>query len=129
MNKLMDVLVIAGDFNFSDGWSEDKALADYKDLWKEGVRHFSPFATKEMREGGFTMPQNEQFPPWRPDHIIYRSILKKGEEKDEIEIVGDFTVPPFEQDRFDKLKEDRNVRTPSDHFGLIGKIWLSRVKV
>ena len=44
------------------------------------------------------MPTNTRFPCWRPDHVIYKSKVKKeGDRNDEIEIIGDFTVPPFEE--------------------------------
>ena len=36
--------IIAGDFNFSDGWEEDKSIKSYKDIWKSGKRHFSQWA-------------------------------------------------------------------------------------
>ena len=38
--------LIAGDFNFSDGWAEDKSLTEYEDVWKSGKRNFSPWATE-----------------------------------------------------------------------------------
>ncbi len=122
INKEMDICVIAGDFNFSDGCPENQTIAGYTDIWKEGKRHFSQFASKEMKESGFTMPSTGRFPAWRPDHVIYRSALEKGE--DEIEIIGDFTVPPYEKDTFDMIAKDGQVRTPSDHFGLMAKIQL-----
>ena len=40
----------------------------------------------------------------------------------EIEIVGDFTITPFEHEHFDKIGDDDKVRTPSDHFGLIATL-------
>lgn len=73
LNKNLTMSVIAGDFNFSDGWEEDKAIKSYKDVWKLGKRHFSVWANEEMKEVGYTMPPSPKFPPWRPDHIIYRS--------------------------------------------------------
>ena len=71
--------IIAGDFNFSDGWKEDKAIEGYVDVWKKGKRYESQWVTEEQRKTGFTMPTNKRFPAWRPDHIIYRSKMKKGE--------------------------------------------------
>lgn len=49
LNKNMDMSIIAGDFNFSDGWPEDKALKNYIDIWKVGKRAFSQWANEEMR--------------------------------------------------------------------------------
>ena len=68
----MDMCIIAGDFNFSDGWKEDKAISSFTDIWKTGVKHFSKWANEEMRDTGFTMPTTERFPAWRPDHIVYK---------------------------------------------------------
>lgn len=54
-----------------------------------------------MKDTGFTMPFNGQFPVWRPDHIIYWNHSGKLDEcRDEIEIIGDFTVPPYEKEGF-----------------------------
>lgn len=30
----MDMTLIIGDFNFSDGWAENKCLTEYQDVWK-----------------------------------------------------------------------------------------------
>jgi hypothetical protein len=71
------------------------------------------------------MPYNGRFPVWRPDHIIYRTNEQKLEDnKDELEIIGDFTVYPYEHQTFDMISKDGQVRTPSDHFGLLSKITL-----
>ena len=72
----MDMSIIAGDFNFTDGWEENKSIATYTDVWKTGKRHFSKWANEEMKEVGYTMPPSTQFPPWRPDHIIYKTKAK-----------------------------------------------------
>ena len=94
-------------------------------MWKKGKQYFSQWATEEQRKSGFTMPINPRFPAWRPDHLIYQSKLKKEAEiQDEIEIIGDFTLPPFEEQRFDSIAKDNQVRTPSDHFGLMARIGL-----
>ena len=45
MNKGMDLSIIAGDFNFSDGWEQNKSIEGYVDIWKTGKRHFSQWAT------------------------------------------------------------------------------------
>ena len=41
-----------------------------------------------------------------------------------MEIVGNFTVNPYEGDNFSAIENDNIVRCPSDHFGLIAKISL-----
>jgi hypothetical protein len=45
----MNMSIIAGDFNFSDGWPENKALKNYIDVWTVGKRAFSQWANEEMR--------------------------------------------------------------------------------
>jgi hypothetical protein len=70
------------------------------------------------------MPPTKQFPPWRPDHIIFKANSNNLKAEHEIAVIGDFTVPPFEQDHFSQVAQDGVVRTPSDHFGLISKIVL-----
>jgi len=42
----MDMTLIVGDFNFSDGWAEEKSLVEYQDVWKSGKQHFSKWATE-----------------------------------------------------------------------------------
>jgi hypothetical protein len=120
----MDISIIAGDFNFNDGWPENKAIKDYTDVWKVGKRTYSKWTNEEMRELGYTMPPTKRYPPWRPDHIIYKCKGKEAQGKHEIAIIGDFTVPPFEEEHYSKVAQDDLVRTPSDHFGLISKIFL-----
>lgn len=78
----MDLSIIAGDFNFGDGWVENKKIADYVDVWKRGKRHFSKYANEEMKDTGFTMPTNTRFPSWRPDHVIYKIKSAKQPEVD-----------------------------------------------
>ena len=80
MNQNLDMSIIAGDFNFGDGAEENKTIEEYVDVWKMGKRHESKWATEEQKRTGFTMPEGRRYPAWRPDHIIYRSNLKKGEE-------------------------------------------------
>lgn len=70
------------------------------------------------------MPPTTRFPPWRPDHIVYRSNYTKLIGQHEIGIIGDFTLPPYEEEHYSKLAQDGIVRTPSDHFGLISKIYI-----
>jgi hypothetical protein len=86
------VSIIAGDFNFSDGSEEDQAIEGYVDVWKQGKRYFSPWAKEEQKKTGYTMPGTPRFPAWRPDHIIYRSLLKPKGKEEEIEIIGDFSL-------------------------------------
>lgn len=121
----MHMSIIAGDFNFSDGWQQDKSIVEYYDLWKVGKRHLSKWATQQMRLTGFTMPKTTQFPSCRPDHIIIKSKNKmQNADKNEIEIIGDFTVTPYSDQVFRLIEKDGIVRTPSDHFGLISRIYL-----
>lgn len=42
----MDMSIIAGDFNFTDGWEENKSITTYTDVWKTGKRHFSKWANE-----------------------------------------------------------------------------------
>lgn len=79
-----------------------------------------------MKQLGYTMPPTNRFPAWRPDHVIYKMKKKiQKKDQDEIGIIGDFTVPPYEDEHFSKIAVDHQVRTPSDHFGLICKINIS----
>ena len=68
------------------------------------------------------MPTNRRFPCWRPDKVLYR--FKNGRKNidDEIEVIGDFTIGPYEHEVYEKIADDDKVRTPSDHFGLLAKI-------
>ena len=69
----MDIEVIAGDFNFSDGWEEDSIIQNkYCDVWKKGKHHFSQWADDKMKQTGYTMPLTPRYPFWRPDHVIIR---------------------------------------------------------
>jgi hypothetical protein len=73
---------------------------------------------------GYTMPPNPHSPAQRLDHIIFNT--KKSQYsnliQNEIAIIGDFTIPPYEHDHYSKVTIDFYVRTPSDHFGLLSKI-------
>lgn len=69
----MDMTIIAGDFNFSDEGEENAAISHYCDLWKTGNKHFSKWATEEMKTSGFTMPANPHSPALRLDHIIFKT--------------------------------------------------------
>jgi len=50
--------------------------------------------------------------------------MPKTAKKDEISIIGNFTIYPFEQEKYQLVEKDNLVRTPSDHFGLLSKIYL-----
>lgn len=95
-----------GDFNFdSRSGKEEKAIPEkWKDIYLG--RHESV---------GLTMPDTNKFAGWRPDRMLIKSENYRPEE---IEIIGNFTVPPFESDKLEDIKNDGVVRTPSDHFGL-----------
>ncbi len=65
LNKDIDIVLLAGDMNFSDNWAEDKIIqSEYIDLWNE-------FQDKKTER--WTMPLNVSFPQWRPDHILIKS--------------------------------------------------------
>lgn len=49
LNTAMDMSIVAGDFNFSDGWPEDKQIKHYTDVWKVGKRTHSKWSNEEMR--------------------------------------------------------------------------------
>ncbi len=102
-------VVIAGDYNFSDGWPENKAIAkEFRDLWLE---------TREGQlEQAETMPQTPVFPAWRPDHVLCK--LPGDLSGASIDRLGDFTIPPYEHEGVALISKDGQVRTPSDHFGL-----------
>lgn len=72
-NQKFDLSIIAGDFNFSDGCEENSAISAYTDVWNSSKRHFSKWASQEMKEKGYTMPANERNPAVRLDHIIYKA--------------------------------------------------------
>lgn len=44
----MDMFIIAGDFNFSDGFQESKAIHQYVDVWATGKKTWSKWATEEQ---------------------------------------------------------------------------------
>ena len=77
MNEKVDLSIIAGDFNFTNGWEENKAIETYTDVWKIGKQFFSQWAQDKQKESGYTMPMNRKYPAWRPDHVIYRWKVKK----------------------------------------------------
>ncbi len=80
-----------------------------------------------MKETGFTMPSTGRFSAWRPDHIIYKYKNKEqipSNKINEIEIIGEFTIPLYEDQGFAEIAKDNIVRTPSDHFGLLSKIYI-----
>jgi len=73
------------------------------------------------------MPKTAKFPSVRFDHIVHKRKKELGlasDKKDEISIIGNFTIYPFEQEKYQLVEKDNLVRTPSDHFGLLSKIYL-----
>lgn len=78
-------VIIAGDYNFSDGGLENKRIPkEFQDLWIE---------THESLENSYTMPKTPRFPSWRPDHILCKGCKMTNSA---IQKIGDFTIPPFE---------------------------------
>lgn len=63
----------------------------------------------------WTMPQTDRYSAWRPDRILIKS---KNWKAVAIERIGDFTIPPYEQQQVEEIVNDGHVRTPSDHMGL-----------
>lgn len=98
--------LLVGDFNFSDGWDEERALdSDYIDVWK----------SLHPDEAGSTMPSNLRWPEWRPDHVMLRT-SRKFYTAASIDIIGDEPLPgPTCPD----CTAFERPCTPSDHFGLV----------
>lgn len=65
------------------------------------------------------MPQTVKFPPWRTDHILCKLPKQVDLSQAQIHKIGEFTIPPFENEKIAQIGADNIVRTPSDHFGLI----------
>lgn len=115
--------IFMGDFNFSDGWPEERLLSPaFRDVWL--ARH--------RAEDGLTMTSQGTYKDWRPDHILIRSPTPRGLPADpteflmepkSIHIIGKDPLPlqpheaPSGLDRF---------LTPSDHFGLVASLSLQR---
>lgn len=68
------------------------------------------------------MPKSKTFASWRPDHILCKLPESVNLSNAQINIIGDFVIPPYEKDTWDMIKNDNVVRTPSDHFGLFAWI-------
>lgn len=96
--------MLVGDFNFSDGWEEEKHLSSaHDDLWRR-LHHEQP---------GFTMPASGQWDPWRPDRLL----LQSGGplRATDIKITGTNVIHAGCED-CGQLRRECN---PSDHFALV----------
>lgn len=65
------------------------------------------------------MPKTIHFPAWRPDRLLARC---KHFEPLLFDIIGRFPCPSYEGEDIMTIKKDGMVRTPSDHYGLLGTI-------
>ena len=102
--------ILMGDFNFDPKSSEEKNIdLNYKDLWRN-------------LDLNFTMPKNSFFNSWRPDRIILKSNYWEGNK---CFCVGRFCIERYFGNNFLEIEKDGVVRTPSDHFGIIGNIFLN----
>jgi tyrosyl-DNA phosphodiesterase 2 len=97
-----------GDFNFDSSWGIEEAYIDKKfsDAW---LLHKTLNNLKD--EEGLTMGSEGDYPPWRPDRILYKGNNVKLEK---FEIIG---RDPIE---VDSKQNFSSILTPSDHFGLFG---------
>ncbi len=68
------------------------------------------------------MPQTTRFAPWRPDHILCKLPGHVDYKLAQIYKIGEFSIPPFENDNHLKIGLDNVVRSPSDHFGLVCRV-------
>ncbi len=98
--------LLMGDFNFDPSWEQEQKVLDqnYSDsfqVWKE--RNYLDIE-------GYTMPKTHQFPAWRPDRILFKSLSLNY-----FEILG---VDPIDQEQGTCYAQ---VLTPSDHYGLFSK--------
>lgn len=65
------------------------------------------------------MAKTTKFSPWRPDHVLCKVPSNVDLSKAEVWKVGDFTIPPFEDEPIQMTAKDDIIRTPSDHLGLL----------
>lgn len=129
--------MLMGDFNFSDGWTEQRKLDKcFVDVWRE--LNPLPFGKEECKDDpaqgaaclaairvssarlltlvpGYTMPKNAMWPAWRPDRIMLHSSLWRPVS---IDIVGDEDMDPGCSQCHGR---QHRVCTPSDHFALLAK--------
>ena len=129
--------MLMGDFNFSDGWTEQRKLDKcFVDVWRE--LNPLPSGKEECKDDpaqgaaclaavrvssarlltlvpGYTMPKNAMWPAWRPDRIMLHSSLWRPVS---IDIVGDEDMDPGCSQCHGR---QHRVCTPSDHFALLAK--------
>lgn len=115
--------MLVGDFNFSDGWKEEKLLSKLGvDLWR----------VLYPDKPGHTMPKNSRFEAWRPDRVVVqpRSSSSSSSKTSavlplralEVQVVGTAVLDAH-------CKECGAQRrasgcNPSDHFGLVARLAL-----
>ena len=77
--------VLVGDFNFSDNWKENQVFPkQYDDLYMKIHKKARP-----------TMLKTPKYSEWRPDHVLAKGC---NIEKSKIEIIGDFSIPPYQNE-------------------------------
>ena len=76
-------------------------------------------------DSDYTMPKNSFFNSWRPDRIILKSQFW---DISQCFCVGRFCVDKFFGQDFLEIERDNLVRTPSDHFGIIGSVFFNKEK-
>lgn len=101
-----------GDFNFDPSWTREQERIDkqYTDLYLN---------TGAAETDGFTMPTTRRFARWRPDRMLAKT---KHFDPLMFDIVGRFPCPSYHGENIYDIKKDSKVRTPSDHFGLLGAL-------
>ena len=102
--------VLLGDFNFHSTWTDQQA--------KIAENGYLEVFLELNKEEDYTMAKTNRYAKWRPDKIIMPS---KGMTiaPSDIQIVGKFCIPEFQNDEYTKVSEDGIIRTPSDHMALL----------
>jgi hypothetical protein len=104
---------LMGDFNFDSSWKNEEKNIDlnFNDCW------FIHQKSNKLEDAdGWTMAGCKNFPPWRPDRILFKDSLGNF-NLEKFEIIG---KDPIEIDENQDL--GRNIFTPSDHYGLYSKL-------
>eukprot|EP01017_Pseudomicrothorax_dubius_P004637 TRINITY_DN10974_c0_g1_i4.p1 TRINITY_DN10974_c0_g1~~TRINITY_DN10974_c0_g1_i4.p1 ORF type:complete len:153 (-),score=9.70 TRINITY_DN10974_c0_g1_i4:90-548(-) len=105
-----DEAILMGDFNLES--SENIIPDSYYDLW--------PSLHDISKAPGYTMPAQQGFAAWRPDRIILKK--SQGSQPKSIKIIGNDPISSYSEEI---LRNDWLVKTPSDHYCLVGEIALS----
>merc|ERR1712228_217270 len=135
-------MMIMGDFNCCATLNK-KALPitdeQFIDAW---TGHYDKNGKYEQANPGWTMPENDYYPSWRPDRMYYsfnydytKNENENDEEKKEdvavenkksewclkgIKRIGMDNIPFEEEENVDKRKAF-DVLAPSDHYGLLAE--------